>query len=58
MLFRSTRTGYKIGSGTIAAGGSEATKYIRVWVDEDLITDELVNKKVSLYLHIVSEVQE
>ncbi len=53
-----TRTGYKIGSGTIAAGGSEATKYIRVWVDEDLITDELVNKKVSLYLHIVSVVQE
>lgn len=51
-------TYYEIGSGSVNAGASDATKYVRVWVDEDSITGEVSDKKVDLSIYIVSEVQE
>ena len=51
-------TYFKIDSGSVAAGASGTTKYIRVWVDEDLIADELKDITVSLNMYIISEVQE
>ncbi len=52
------KTYYKIDSGTVEAGKSLASKNLKVWIDEDLITDELEGKKVDLKLYIVSEVDE
>ena len=51
-------TAYKIDEGTLAAGDSTKTKYIRVWVDENQVTDELNDTAVSLKLFVVSEVDE
>lgn len=52
------KTYFQIDTGTLAAGASDTTKYIRVWVDEDSLTDELSGRKVDLNMYIVSEVQE
>ena len=52
------KTYFQIDTGTVAAGASAATKYVRVWIDEDTLTDEIVGKKVDLNMYIVSEVQE
>lgn len=51
-------TYFKIGSGDLAAGASGTTNYVRVWVDEDLITNEISEVKVSLNMYIISEVKE
>lgn len=51
-------TYYQIKSDTLASGATSPTQYIRVWVDEDLLSNELENAKVSLSLYIVSEVDE
>ena len=51
-------TYFKISSGSLTAGASGSTNYIRIWVDEDLITDEITNVTVSLSMYIISEVQE
>lgn len=51
-------TYYKINSGNLAAGASGTTNYIRLWVDEDLIADDISSVTVSLNMYIVSEVQE
>lgn len=52
------KTYFQIDSGNLAAGANGATKYVRVWIDEDSITSEITNKKVDLNMYIVSEVQE
>lgn len=52
------KTYFQIDSGTLAAGASGSTKYVRVWIDEDSISDEITDKKVDLSMYIVSEVQE
>lgn len=54
----SGKTYFQIDSGTLAAGASGSTKYVRVWIDEDSITSEITGKKVDLNMYIVSEVQE
>lgn len=51
-------TYFKISSGDLAAGASGTTNYVRVWVDEDLITDEISEVTVSLSMYIISEVKE
>lgn len=58
VLTENGTTYFKINSGTLAAGASGSTNYIRVWVDEDLINDEISNTTVSLSMYIVSEVNE
>ena len=52
------KTYFKINAGNIAAGASGTTNYVRVWVDEDSLADEVSNKIVSLNMYIISEVQE
>lgn len=49
---------YKIDTGTINPGSTQATKYLRVWPDESIVTDEFENKALDLDLYIVSEVKE
>ncbi len=51
-------TYYQIDSGTITAGQSGTSKSLRIWIDEDLIPDEINNGNLSLSLLIVGEVQE
>lgn len=53
-----TVVGYKLSTATINAGASGSANSLRIWVDEDLLTADLSNAKVSLGLCIVSEVQE
>jgi len=52
------KTYFKISSGNLAAGASGSTNYLRIWVDEELITDEINNVAISLNMYIISEVQE
>lgn len=52
------QTYFKINSGELDAGASGTTNYIRVWVDEDLLTEEITNVTVSLNMYIISEVNE
>lgn len=52
------KTYFKINSGTLAAGATGTTGFIRVWVDEDLMGDVADDVTVSLYMYITSEVQE
>lgn len=52
------KTYYQIGTGNLAANASGTTQYLRVWLDEDNITEEITNKTVGLSMYIVSEVQE
>ena len=51
-------TYFKIDSGSLDAGASGTTKYLRIWVDEDTITDEIDSVAVSLSMYVISEVQE
>lgn len=53
-----TYTCYKLSSGSVAAGASETTKNIYVWIDESSLTEEISDASLSLYLQIVSEVNE
>ncbi len=51
-------TYYQIDSGTLEAGASSTTKNLRIWIDEDLVADEIENDNLNLQLYIVSEVDE
>lgn len=51
-------TYYRIDTGNLNAGASGTTKYIRIWIDEELAADEISNGKLNLQLYVVSEVQE
>ena len=51
-------TYYRIDTGNLNAGASGTTKYIRIWIDEELVADEISNGKLNLQLYVVSEVQE
>ena len=51
-------TYYQIDSGDLAAGASGTTKSLRVWIDEDLVADEINNGNLNLQLYVVSEVDE
>ena len=52
------KTYYRINNGTIAAGASGSTNYLRLWVDEDLVADDLTNVQVDISMYIVTEVDE
>lgn len=56
-LTENGKTYFQIDTGTLAAGASGSTKYVRVWVDEDSLVGE-VTGKVDLNMYIISEVQE
>ena len=52
-------TYYRIDTGDLGAGASSDTsKYIRIWIDEDLVADEINNGNLNLQLYVVSEVDE
>ena len=51
-------TYYRIDSGTIPAGGTGTTKNLRIWIDEDLVADEINAGNLNLQLYVVSEVDE
>ena len=51
-------TYYQFDTSSLTAGSSSAEKQLRVWVDEDLVSDEINNAKLDLQLYIVSEVNE
>mgnify|MGYP001123153837 FL=1 len=53
-----TKTGYKISTGKLAAKASGSTNYLRIWVDEDSLDTEISNKTLNLKLYIVSVVDE
>lgn len=58
-LVENGTTYYRIDSGTLAAGASSGTtKYLRIWVDEDLVADEINNQSINLQLYVISEVDE
>ncbi len=57
-LVENGTTYYRIDSGTLAAGTSGTTKNLRIWIDEDLVADEINNGNLNLQLYVVSEVQE
>lgn len=57
-LTENSKTYYKISSGTLAAGASGSTNYLRLWVDEDLVTDEISDVAVNINMYIVTEVNE
>ncbi len=50
-------TFYEVGSGKVAVGATEPTKYLRIWVDEEN-APAMVNQKIQLELYIVSVVDE
>lgn len=52
------KTCYKIDNGTIAAGATNTTKYLRIWIDEDTITSDITGQNIDLKMYYVSEVQE
>ena len=51
-------TYYRIDTGTLEAGASSTTKSLRIWIDEDLVADEITNGTLNLQLYVVSEVDE
>ena len=51
-------TYYQIDSGTLEAGASSTTKNLRIWIDEDLVADEIEGAALNLNLYIVGEVDE
>lgn len=57
-LVENGTTYYRIASGSLQASGVEPTKYLRLWIDEDLVADEIEGGNLNLQLYIVSEVQE
>ena len=58
-LVENGTTYYRIDTGDLGAGASSDTsKYIRIWIDEDLVADEINNGNLNLQLYVVSEVDE
>lgn len=53
-----TKTGYKISNGKLAAKATGNPNYLRIWVDEDSLDTEISNKNLNLKLYIVSIVDE
>ena len=52
-------TYYLVDSGTLAAGASLTTsKNLYVWLDEELVADEIAGQQLNLQLYVVSEVDE
>ena len=52
-------TYYQIDTGSLAAAASSTTtKTLRIWIDEDLVADEINNGNLNLQLYVVSEVDE
>lgn len=51
-------TYYRIDSGSLGAQATGTTKYLRIWIDEDLVADEIENGNLNLQLYVVSEVDE
>ena len=51
-------TYYQIDSGSLGAGAPGTTKNLRIWIDEDLVADEINKGNLNLQLYIVSEVDE
>ncbi len=49
---------YRITTDTVPAGSSGTTGSIRIWIDEDLIADEITSQVLDLELQIVAEVDE
>ena len=52
------QTAYLIDSGTIAAGSTDPSKSLRIWIDESLLSSEIDAGDLNLQLYIVSEVDE
>ena len=52
------QTAYLIDSGTIAAGSTDPSKSLRIWIDESLLSSEIESGNLNLQLYIVSEVNE
>ena len=52
------QTAYLIDSGTIAAGRTDPSKSLRIWIDESLLSSEIEGGNLNLQLYIVSEVNE
>lgn len=52
------QTAYLIDSGTIAAGRTDPSKSLRIWIDESLLSSEIDAGDLNLQLYIVSEVYE
>ena len=57
-LVENGTTYYRIDTGSLNAGVTGTTKYLRIWIDEDLVADEINNGNLDLQLYVVSEVQE
>ena len=57
-LTENGKTYYRINNGTIAAGASGSANYLRLWLDEDLIAEELDGVTVNISMYIVTEVNE
>ena len=53
-----TTTYYQIDTGTIASGQTGTSKSLRLWLDEDLVPDEIAGENLKLNLYIVGEVDE
>ena len=53
-----SQTAYLIDSGTIAAGSTDPSKSLRIWIDESLLSSEIDAGNLNLQLYIVSEVDE
>lgn len=51
-------TYYQIDTGSLAAAANSTTKTLRIWIDEDLVADEINNGNLNLQLYVVSEVDE
>lgn len=49
---------YRLTTGTVPAGGTGTSGSIRIWIDEDLIADEITGQVLDLQLQIVAEVNE
>lgn len=49
---------YLIKSDTIPAGAERGPFYIRVWVDEDALTEDTEEAQIDLNLYVVSEVND
>ncbi len=51
-------TYYRIDTGSLNAGATGTTKYLRIWIDEELVADEINKGNLNLQLYVVSEVDE
>lgn len=57
-LLENGTTYYQIDTGSLDAAATSTTKTLRIWIDEDLVADEINNGNLNLQLYVVSEVDE